>query len=261
MNIDMLVLEVTRQCNMSCAHCLRGCSQNVKMTTEMVDKIFQDITSVGSITFTGGEPFLNLDIIEYTLRVVKNKKIPVYGFYIVTNGKHYEDRQIKVCNNWMMYIASCNNNITKSVNGFYFDSELIFNYSGLCVSRDIYHDDIPIENYLHYRMLSYYLEDKEDLSEDYIINEGNAILNGIGVVNRTYNEISVFGEEIMEDGFVSFQNISTEGYLYISANGNIVGDCDMSYDTIDDETIGNINKISLKQILKNYYFQDKQEIA
>lgn len=36
-----LVIEVTRKCNLSCDHCLRGCSQNMDMKKEYIeDTIF-----------------------------------------------------------------------------------------------------------------------------------------------------------------------------------------------------------------------------
>ena len=85
-----VVIEVTRRCNMCCAHCLRGDAQNVDIMPEYIDKSFEKFrpgTSISSITFTGGEITLNLAAIWYTLEVVKRRNISVYDFYMVTNGK------------------------------------------------------------------------------------------------------------------------------------------------------------------------------
>lgn len=62
----------------------------------------------------------------------------------------------------------------------------IINYGGVCVSRDEYHEPIPILNYLKYRSLSYYLEDKEHPDNMRLINEGLAKENGIGTIKQCY---------------------------------------------------------------------------
>lgn len=261
MRVGQLVLEVTRVCNMSCKHCLRGCSQNVYMTKEMVDKVFEDIETVDSLTFTGGEPFLNLDIIEYTLDVVKGKGIYVNEFFIVTNGKHYDPKQIEVCNAWMEYIASNNFNLNGNVPRKQMrltSSEDLFGYSGICVSLDEYHEEIPMENYLKYRMLSYYSPQKEHYDDNFVLlNEGNAAINGIGKNNKPISEINIYANAIDGENDIILEDIEVDGYLYISANGNIVGDCDLSYDHIDQLTIGNINDDTLLHIISEKYIEDE----
>lgn len=261
MRVEQLILEVTRVCNMSCKHCLRGCSQNVYMTKEMVDKIFEDIESVGSILFTGGEPFLNLDIIEYTLEVVKSKNIFVGEFFIITNGKHYEKRQIDICNAWIEYIMSMNYNLDESVSRKYsYCNEDIFNYSGIAVSLDEYHEEIPLENYFKYRMLAYYSTVKEhsDNEKFELINEGNAKTNGIGKFNRDYSELSISADAIDSPNGVQLENIEIDGILYVSANGNILGDCDMSYEHADAMSVGNIKDNSLFEIIREKYLEENE---
>ena len=41
------IFEVTRRCNLSCEHCLRGDAQNLDMTKETVDKVLDHIESIG----------------------------------------------------------------------------------------------------------------------------------------------------------------------------------------------------------------------
>lgn len=90
-NASTVTIEITRRCNMCCAHCLRGDTQNVDLKPEYIDKFFEKFrpgSSISSITFTGGEITLNLPAIWYTLEVVKRRNISVYDFYMVTNGKN-----------------------------------------------------------------------------------------------------------------------------------------------------------------------------
>lgn len=61
-NASSLILEVTRKCNLHCAHCLRGDAQCVDMSKSTIDKLMPMLGKVSSVTFTGGEPSLNTGI-------------------------------------------------------------------------------------------------------------------------------------------------------------------------------------------------------
>ena len=82
-----LAVEITRRCNMSCAHCLRGDAQNMDMSFEMFKKLLDITEGIDTLSFTGGEPALNIPFMEKTLEYVKEKGIPVYNIFIATNGK------------------------------------------------------------------------------------------------------------------------------------------------------------------------------
>ena len=71
MHINNLMIEVTRRCNLKCDHCLRGDAQNKDISTEYIDALLDQVTSIGSVTFTGGEPFLATYIIDYFLNKLK----------------------------------------------------------------------------------------------------------------------------------------------------------------------------------------------
>ena len=65
-------LEITRRCNLSCIHCLRGPShQGDGLSHDEVCRVIDQLADLGSVrlTFTGGEPFARpgfLSILEYT---------------------------------------------------------------------------------------------------------------------------------------------------------------------------------------------------
>ena len=58
MQVSQLVIEIGRKCNLSCAHCLRGKSQDVTVDIDTVKKLIDEFEFIGNITFTGGEPTL-----------------------------------------------------------------------------------------------------------------------------------------------------------------------------------------------------------
>lgn len=69
--IDSLILEVTRRCNMCCPHCLRGDAENMDADIDLIPQIFEGITEVGTLTFSGGEPSLNTKYIRRTAHSLK----------------------------------------------------------------------------------------------------------------------------------------------------------------------------------------------
>ena len=61
--LDNIAIEVTRKCNMGCEHCLRGNAQNMDIDFGYIDSFLNDVSSIGTITFSGGEPALNVEAI------------------------------------------------------------------------------------------------------------------------------------------------------------------------------------------------------
>ena len=89
-NACNVVIEVTRRCNMCCAHCLRGDAEAVDIQERYIDAFLDSFANAGyisSLTFTGGEISLNIPAIRYTLNAVRERNISVGSFYMVTNGK------------------------------------------------------------------------------------------------------------------------------------------------------------------------------
>ncbi|WP_373262112.1 radical SAM protein [Hungatella hathewayi] len=86
MYIENLSLEITRKCSCACSHCLRGDSQNIDMPLDLIPKIFNGIKWIDNITFTGGEPSLNLYFMKEMLKYCKRHSIDVKSIYVVTNG-------------------------------------------------------------------------------------------------------------------------------------------------------------------------------
>lgn len=224
--IDRLIVEVTRRCNMRCRHCLRGDSQRVDISDEVIDAIFRDIDSIYSITFTGGEPSLAVDKIERIFEEIHSRGIELQNFWLATNGKKYSQKLVDILQN---EYECCN------IHGDF--------TGGLALSIDDYHDKISERNENKYRDLEFYLYEKEWKKQKYmpeLVNEGNAYWNGIGEKQVKINEkINV---EIDEE-------IRTEGDIYINVFGDVLLECDLSYDSQEDHKIGNVLEKSLKEII------------
>ncbi len=94
-NVTSVGIEVTQKCNLSCAYCYLGDRDSESdMNCVVADKVIDflnkvlDICQPCSITFWGGEPLLNFDIIKYIVNSykAKEKKHDNVCWSIITNG-------------------------------------------------------------------------------------------------------------------------------------------------------------------------------
>ena len=250
-SIDILVIEITRKCNLKCRHCLRGTAQNKSITQEMINQIVSKFDYISCVVFGGGEPSLHPEAIDWFCDAIKMYDVQVGNFYIVTNGKTYSDKLYNAC--YRLYNLCTKNEI-----------------SGFTISDDEFHRECIVnrhkwnENFLKYAKYKYdnYLYD-EDMSEelyyelddenDYlpyfrpfdkkhkdnnfygIIKMGNAEKNGIWE-----REKSIFYPTIKY--YSDMLNIE-DGELYVAYNGDIFPDCDLSYQVMNKGKykLGNIN--------------------
>ena len=86
LNVSSLVIEVTRRCNLKCEHCLRGDAEDMDMDPELMAAFLKNVRHVGEVTFSGGEPSINLQAIRSFYRICDEYGIPVDGFFVATNG-------------------------------------------------------------------------------------------------------------------------------------------------------------------------------
>lgn len=104
---DSLAIELTRKCQLCCPHCFRGESQNLNISNEDIDRFFQNTEIINHLYFTGGEPTLNLDSMQYILDKLYEYGIPVFKLGIVTNGYEVSDRFINIVRQFKDLIALC----------------------------------------------------------------------------------------------------------------------------------------------------------
>lgn len=89
---DRMGFEITRQCNLQCAHCARGEAQDKVIKKEYIDRVLDQIECVGDINLTGGEPGLYPELIEYVVDGIIRRGIKVQHFQMTTNGTIRDER-------------------------------------------------------------------------------------------------------------------------------------------------------------------------
>lgn len=148
MVFDALEIEITRDCNLFCPHCMRyepGESmepyRGSSIPREYIDALFEKHKIFGEILLTGGEPLLHPEIISYIIDKIIEKKILLKHFQIATNGTIINDEVITSLNKLYEYI---NENVYKEP----FPEAVL-----LCIS-DGFHDNLSTK----YEALKFYKE-------------------------------------------------------------------------------------------------------
>lgn len=210
------VIEITRRCNMGCAHCMRGDAQNVDISEKVIDAALSKVESISSLTLTGGEPSLNVPAVRYITRRLKELNIPLGNAYIVTNGKEVSNDFIFACLELFMLADEPE-------------------YNGLALSQDVFHEDVPMENVSKLRQLTAFTgEDKNtDFDRVPLLDLGRARnLNSFAKRGPVHDAFTA----IVDNGILDL----SESTLTVTVNGDLLTECDYAYDDTDGICIGNV---------------------
>ena len=227
LSIENLVIEVGRNCNLNCIHCLRGDANTSGMTNEIVDKIFENISYVQSLTITGGEPFLYPETMLYIANTIEKKKIDLGSFFIATNGTVKSEKTILAI--IKLYSLSDEKECCS-----------------IRISNDEFHKNERQFNNLHLDetldLLSITYKDEIKYTKDNTINQGNASDNCEALRNPDDEGMIIHEDE--ETG-----EIRAECLIYVNTKGDILTGCDYSYENQESISHGNILEESLYNII------------
>ena len=213
MNIYSLVIETTRRCNLVCDHCLRGNAESLDIKPEYMESfiVVNEIGCIDSVTFTGGEPSLNIKAMRDFIKICTRHRVEVANFYISTNGHNAGDAFIKVLMDMYLFCA---------------DNEI----SSVEISVSDYHDP-PSANQVNKLKILKFVGMKERLKSRQLIPEGRAKENNLAWHRETL-EPEVFE---FEDGNI------IEGAVYLNVKGEIIPGCDFSYKRQSSLKLGNVS--------------------
>ena len=201
MYIRELFIEVTRKCNIKCLHCLRGGAQNLNIDTKHIDSLLNQVSEIGHVTFTGGEPTLNVEAIQYFLDAIKKRGISLGGFYVVTNGKNVKE-------NFVITMLK--------LYAYSYEKEIC----SVQVSNDIYHAEETKYNDDLLSGLSFFSKKNKDDNERYqfnLIDEGRA-----KKMRSQYKSEPLTSDIECVDDF-------DEAEIHLNAKGEIINGCNWSY--------------------------------
>lgn len=211
MNIYNLIIEITRRCNMTCAHCLRGDAENIDISDQVlhhIGRVFRN-THIADLCIGGGEPSLAVDRLRRLKHIFIWNYIDVGNLYCVTNTKNVPDEFLELIAEWFRI---CTDN----------------DISALTYSNDQFHDK-PCYSELEDRWMMYsgmpiQAHNLQNPSCENIIRMGR----GAAIGGRDL-EICPFELDTYDDNEIQIQ----EGEIYINAKGDVFPNCDLSYEFMD----------------------------
>lgn len=225
---------------------MRGDSQNHSMSEEVIDKILDEVGAIGHLLFTGGEPFLEPEIIDYIVDGIIKRKIPIVNFGAVTNGTIKSEQIINSFNKLSEY-AVTNFDINKV------DKKQLRTIGRITISNDDFHNKLDLMETLKYyreRLNEHCIIVKETPKTEieYIHYLGNAKTLKLKPNQRFSYPITPYRVSFGEE------SISTD--IQIGWDGKILIGEDSSYEQQDKNNYGNILDNNITTLLINGAFEE-----
>ncbi len=212
--IGNLWLEVTRRCNMSCPHCCRGEAQDINMDCMALLGLLEQVSSVGMLGFTGGEPTLVPDKMLEILRMFKNLNTPVSTLEMVTNGKELTAHFIYA---WAAWLDYCN----------YPDNAQVY------ISIDQFHEEIDVRHY-------------EDMLNCEVTLRG---LDQVFAEGRKQFDTTLPKIEIQQ---IKIENNSIIDPIYLNCIGDLLPGVDWSYNSQIYKKICSIDSVDVMKEINSW---------
>ena len=268
--LKKLYFEITRKCNMSCDHCMRGEAQNKSMSKEVIDAALDNVTFVDTIFVTGGEPCLEPELIAYVIDQIVARNIGLMYFGIVTNGSILDKRIADSLNKIGRYIHEYR---VGNLNG---NTEMLMRLDReeeiqppamFVMSLDEFHNKLIADQdsflrYYHKNCNKYVevsIKDwKADEDAELHLERGkNKILTSTG---RAKENQYIQNNYITYERRPPFRTVlgdkCVETSVYIGVNGTVGYCTNSSFEEIDITSMGSILKEPLSEILKKYAFNE-----
>jgi organic radical activating enzyme len=218
-----IIIETTRQCNLSCEHCLRGDAENMSIDRAYVESLFSQVDEISCLTLTGGEPALRPDKINMILDVAEQYGVDILNFFIATNGT------IATLDFIMALIR---------LHHYCSDNEI----SMVLVSNDVFHDTDKIrENIRQLQVLSFVdyrnpVETKADHSSYDYGNYQNILFQGRG-------EAFCADMHPVEKTIADIMECPEDAEFYLNCHGDIILGCDWSYENQDEHRLCHVSDL------------------
>lgn len=234
-------LEITRRCNMQCAHCLRGEAQEQIMTRQVIDRFLEETGTVQHLLLTGGEICLAPGTIKYLVDEIIRRKSRILTFSCVTNGSICDRSIINNFNRLSRYIAT-------EFKELYTEKGLK-NIGIISISNDGYHSGTDLDKtasfYRKYanKHMAVFKESRKKYKS--LVASGNAIKNNLVNDNdlEIIYHICPYRLTIKDD--MVYNDIE------ITPGGGVTFGGDYSYQKIDSQIFGNILNGHLSDIFLN----------
>jgi len=222
MDLGLLSVEITRKCNLKCSYCCRGKAENVNIDYRYIDSLLDQIDSIHSLTFTGGEPSLNVPAMQYFIDESKRKRVRIDYVLIVTNGINIKQDFIDVC----------------------IDISKIANIS-VYLSDDDYHTSQRLYDDSLLKVLPFYKKRSVHWKRTLVLKEGRG------------SSLPIYGYIPIANPFASYRCFNSRIHFFtLTAYGDVINGTEFSYDNQHKHKLCNVEDLH-----KFYNFLNQQKMA
>lgn len=201
-SVTNMEIEIDRRCPANCLHCMRGKTQNIYITPEIIEEVFNNkdhrIIEINRLLLTGGEVMMNKEGMIYLLNHLLNN-VTIYQIHLLTNSLIYDD------------------DIIALLQALYDKGVQAYMHSRI----DQFHPKVPQKNIDKFNKLEFYRYIEDYLLSSETLLLGNAEANGLeGNEFFTKKKIENF-EKIKNHVVIDYisDTVNIES-LYVSARGN-----------------------------------------
>lgn len=230
LRLKYLFIELTRKCNMSCRHCLRGKSENKAISSDVLSHLLANVAEIGQLTLTGGEPSLAARELENLVYCLRKYGVRIKSFVCYVNGAKHNPEFISALEK--LYSLCKEKEQCK-----------------LSISKDRFHGETDPNAVSALSALPFFrsfVPENDGLPDNQIYTEGRARENGIGHFDFTVPEC--FYKVKYDCG------IAVSDFVYCNADGDIVFSPDLSYENQKAHIAGNVlTEEPDKIIVRNMY--------
>lgn len=225
-----IAIEVTRKCNQQCLdYCMRGPKQDLDIPLEFIDLLLDldrnHYKAIETLTFSGGEPTLNVPAIVYTIDKIISEQLPIFHVSLMTNGLIYSNLLVEAFEKFNDYY----NSILLPFQAAKYPAGKREKYmqsqknmgSSIGFSNDQYHKPISDE------VIDAYFSNGPHISysktgnrKDEDILQSGFSTHGYSLDERS-DKIRIFGDYVLD-------------LVYLTAKGNFSGYGDGSFDFLDE---------------------------
>ena len=264
MYIDNLHIFNTLNCNFECRHCMLGKTINEEISTEILEKLFENIRAIGRLVFIGGESLMSLHTIRETLRIIKEKDIIVFKLRITTNGSLYTKEAEELFDEFAEYIDFCRTKHKELMDDLGIKPSQSV---GLIWSIDEYHQDYFYEEVCkNQKLAKFYDENMQRLQKSkHFLDVRGVTLFKAGkaeTLPEAIDEVDNLQSYYYEDEYIMYVmpclNILTDGTI-TEHNGSIKDlKTRFNYGNIMNEDIRDIIRRTLEKTNSIEELDDKQ---
>lgn len=223
---------------------MRGDAENKTITKEVIDKTLDQASLIYRLVLTGGEPFLEPEIIEYLFSGIIKRQIPLLHVNVTTNGTIQNKDIAHSFNKIANYIVQKNPKLDAEK-----DKKLLRTLCQITISNDPYHSKIDfnaVTDFYRKYLNDHCIIRKEPTAKDErILSLGRAEQ----LTGKKKYAVTPYRVEVNAEG-------GTLTAIQIGHDGKVLIGEDSSYLQQDANNYGNILENSIADLLLNGAFNE-----